>query len=84
MPKIPIEDIVPYLPEVGDPLLHQRDRINAARADIARIKAELANAEGWLAKDREALLVEVRKHYVDSEIETAEVMCNRCRIVSPA
>ena len=84
MPKTRIEDIVPYLPEVGDPLLRKRDRINAARANIARLKAALADAEGWLAKDREALLVEVRKHFVDSEIETAEVMCNRHRTASPA
>jgi len=84
VPKTPIEDIVAYLTEVGDPLLHKRDKLNAARANIARLKAELADAEGWLAKDRETLLADVRKHYVDSEIETAEVLCNRHRTVSSA
>jgi len=78
--KTPIEDIVAYLSEVGDPLLRKRDKINSARANIARLRAELADAEAWLAKDRERLLADVGKHYVDSEIETAEVLCNRHRI----
>lgn len=77
MPKTPIEDIVPYLPEVGNPLLEGAARVKARIAELARCKRELRES-------RQSLLAHVRQHYVDSEIETAEVMCNRHKTASKA
>lgn len=77
MPKPPIEDIVPYLPEVGDPLLKGAERVKAKIAELARCKRELKES-------RQSLLAHVRQHYVDSEIEAAEVMCNRHKAASKA
>ncbi len=77
MPKTPIEDIVPYLPEVGDPLLKGAKRVKAKIAELARCKRELKES-------RQSLLADVRQNYVDSEIEAAEVMCHRHKIASKA
>ncbi|MFZ5531116.1 MAG: hypothetical protein ACOY4U_08740 [Pseudomonadota bacterium] len=75
MPKPPIEDIVPYLTEVGDPLRKGAERVKAKIAELARCKRELKES-------RQSLLAHVRQHYVDSEIEAAEAMYNRHNVIS--
>ena len=71
----PVEYIVGFLPEAGDPMMKLRERIHEQQAQIRSIEAALKNAQGWLDHDRKRLFEMIQRNYVDSEIETADVKC---------
>lgn len=72
-----IEKAVPFLDEVGDPLLQEASRIDDTLAKLYAAEAEVARCKRDLKESRDSLLAAVKRNYVDSEIETADVMCNR-------
>lgn len=71
----PVEYIVGFLPEAGDPMMNLRERIHEQQAQIRSIEAALKNAQGWIEHDRKRLFEMIQRNYVDSEIETADVKC---------
>lgn len=75
----PIEQIVPFLHEVGDHLLKGVPRMEAKLAALAAAEAEVKRCKQEIKEGRASLLAHVRQSYVDSEIETADVMCNRSK-----
>jgi len=72
-----IESVVPFLFEVGQYLLVAADYVKNKEVALARVKTEVERLEQFLQQDRDALLQRVREHYVNSEIEAADVMLNR-------
>lgn len=79
----PIEKWAGFLREVGDPIIEQALYVEAQVAALARARARVTQCEEELAAGRDALLQRIRQHYVDSEIETADVMCTRSLFSSP-
>lgn len=79
----PIEKWAGFLREVGDPIIEQALYVEAQVAALARARARVTQCEQELAAGRDALLQRIRQHYVDSEIETADVMCTRSLFSSP-
>lgn len=75
----PIEQIVPLLHEVGDRLLTGAGRVEVKLAALAAAEAEVARCKQELKEGRASLLAAVKQRYVDSEIETADVLCNRLK-----
>lgn len=64
----PIEEIVTYLPEVGSPMLREAREIRSMAQ---------AGKTDELDKVRERLMKRVKQNWVESEIETADVMVTR-------
>ena len=77
MPGPPIEDIVPYLHEVGSPLLSGVERVKRKVAAVKAAEAVVVALKREAERSRLSLMKRVRQSYVDAEIETAEVMFNR-------
>ena len=79
VPKLtnPIEKLAVFLPEVGDPIVNHAHRVEAHLAVLAQARAQVTRCEQELGEARDALWERIRQHYVDSEIETADVMCTR-------
>lgn len=77
MPGPPIEDIVPYLHEVGSPLLSGVERVKRKVAAVKAAEAVVVALMREVERSRLSLMKRVRQSYVDAEIETAEVMFNR-------
>jgi len=77
MPGPPIEDIVPYLHEVGSPLLSGVERVKREVAAVKAAEAVVVALMREVERSRLSLMKRVRQSYVDAEIETAEVMFNR-------
>lgn len=73
----PIEKIVEYLHEVGDPLLTIAATVERNADALQQAEAEVVRCRRKLKESRRLLLACVKHHYVVSEIETADVMCNR-------
>ena len=73
----PIEKIVVYLHEVGDPLLTIAANVERNADALRQAEAEVVHCRRKLKESRRLLLACVKHHYVVSEIETADVMCNR-------
>lgn len=75
----PIEQIVPMLHEVGDRLLTGAGRVEVKLAALAAAEAEVQRCKQEVKEGRASLLAAVKQSYVDSEIETADVLCNRLK-----
>lgn len=73
----PIEKIVGYLHEVGDPILTIAVTVERNADALRQAEAEAVCCRRKLKESRRLLLACVKHHYVGSEIETADVMCNR-------
>ena len=73
----PIEKIVVYLHEVGDPLLSIAANVERNADALGQAEAEVVRCRRKLKESRRLLLACVKHHYVVSEIETADVKCNR-------
>lgn len=74
-----IEKIVRHLHEAGDPLLRRATLIDVKLATLADHEAEVARFKREIAESRASLMADVSRNYVESEIETADVMCNRTK-----
>ena len=79
MTSNPIEDVVPHLHEVGEVLLVAAMCIEGQQAALERAEAEVTRLRREIEQARNHLLERVRKNYVDSEIEAADVRCSRCK-----
>jgi hypothetical protein len=77
VPSNPIEKVAPYLYEVGDPILSIAARVEAKVDALKQAEAEVVRCRRALKESRRLLLACVKHSYVDSEIETADAMCNR-------
>ena len=73
----PIEKIVEYLHEVGDPILTIAAKVERNAEALRQAEAEIVRCRRKLKVSRRLLLACVKHHYFVSEIETADVMCNR-------
>ena len=73
----PIEKIVRYLHEVGDPILTIAATVERNADALKQAEAEVVRCRRKVKKSRRLLLACVKHHYVVSEIETADAMCNR-------
>lgn len=73
----PIEKVVGFLHEVGDPLLTIAANVERNADALKQAEAEVVRCRRKLKESRRLLLACVKHHYVVSEIETADVMCNR-------
>lgn len=73
----PIEKVVGFLHEVGDPLLTIAANVERNADALKQAEAEVVRCRRKLKESRRLLLACVKHHYVASEIETADVMCNR-------
>ena len=73
----PIEKIVVYLHEVGDPLLTIAATVERNADALRQAEAEVVRCRRKVKESRRLLLACVKHHYVVSEIETADAMCNR-------
>lgn len=75
----PVEQIVPLLHEVGDRLLAGAGRVEVKLAALAAAEVEVRRCKQEVKEGRASLLAAVKQCYVDSEIETADVLCNRLK-----
>ena len=75
----PIEDVVRNLDEVGDPIRRKADDVREKIRQVSLATEALRLAERELEQSREGLLSLVRRNWVDSEIETADVATTRNR-----
>lgn len=73
-----LEKIVPYLHEVGDQLLKRAADISEKIQHMQNAGASKAQMRMAIEQDRDALMKRIRANYTDAEIESADVMCNRC------
>ena len=73
----PIEKIVRYLHEVGDPILTIAATVERNADALKKAEAEVVRCRRKVKESRRLLLACVKHHYVVSEIETADAMCNR-------
>lgn len=73
----PIEHLVAYLHEVGDPILEIANQVKAKAEALHQAEAEVIRCRRKLREIRRLLMACVRQHYAASEIEAADVMCNR-------
>ena len=73
----PIEKIVGYLHEVGDPILTIAATVERNADALKQAEAEVVRCRRKVKESRRLLLACVKHHYVVSEIETADAMCNR-------
>jgi len=73
----PIEKVITYLYEVGDPILSIAAQVEAKVDALKQAEAKVVCCRRKLKESRRLLLACVKHGYVDSEIETADAMCNR-------
>ena len=73
----PIEKVVGFLHEVGDSLLTITANVERNADALKQAEAEVVRCRRKLKESRRLLLACVKHHYVVSEIEKADVMCNR-------
>ena len=73
----PIEKIVRYLHEVGDPILTIAATVERNADALKQAEPEVVRCRRKVKESRRLLLACVKHHYVVSEIETADVVCNR-------
>jgi hypothetical protein len=73
----PIERVVTYLYEVRDPILLIAAQVEAKVDALKQAEADVVRCGRTLKASRRLLLACVKHSYVDSEIETADAMCNR-------
>ena len=73
----PIEKIVGYLHEAGDPILTIAATVERNADALKQAEAEVVRCRRKVKESRRLLLACVKHHYVVSEIETADAMCNR-------
>jgi hypothetical protein len=75
----PIETVIPFLMKVDSPLLAAATVIEEKSKALVRLETEVAKRRQELILARKFLHEQVYKDYVDSEVETADVMCTRSR-----
>lgn len=73
----PIEAIAEYLYEVGQPILDLAAKTRRKADALKQAEAEVTRCRRELRQGRRLLMACVKRNYVISEIETADVMCNR-------
>ncbi len=73
----PIESIADYLHEVGQPILDLAAKTRQKAEALKRAEAEVIRCRRELKQSRRLLMACVKRNYVISEIEMADVMCNR-------
>lgn len=74
-----IEEVVPFLAEVGGSLLVAAMCIDGKHEALRRLEDETAQVKQEIAQARKHLLARVCTNYVASEIETADVLCTRSK-----
>lgn len=75
----PIEVIADYLEEAGQPIFDLAAKTRQKAEALKRAEAEVIRCRRELKQSRRLLMACVKRNYVISEIETADVMCNRMR-----
>lgn len=73
----PIEAIADHLHEVGQPILDLAAKTRQKAEALKRAEAEVIRSRHDLKQSRRLLMACIKRNYVISEIETADVMCNR-------
>ncbi len=77
MTSNPIEKFVPFLHEVGAPLLAAAISIGEKHEALKRLDDETERVKREIAQARSTLKAMVLKNYVASELEAADVRCTR-------
>lgn len=75
----PVEEIADYLHEVGQPILDLAAKTRQKAEALKRAEAEVSLCRHELRLMQRLLMACIKRNYVISEIETADVMCNRMR-----
>ncbi len=73
----PIDLIVRHLSEVGSPILNQVERFQQLRNDLVAAMVEIANRQCELDRFEASILATIRRSWVESEIEAADVLATR-------
>jgi hypothetical protein len=73
----PVEALADYLHEVGQPIFDLAAKTRWKAEALRQAEAEVARCRRELKQSRRLLMACVKRNYVISEIETADVMCNR-------
>jgi hypothetical protein len=74
-----IEELVPFLAEVGGSLLAAAKCIDGKHEAFKRLEDEAAQVKQEIAQARKHLLARALTSYVAPEIETADVLCTRSK-----
>lgn len=72
--KPSIEQIVPFLYEVGDKLIDAATEVKLKKRRVKSAENEVKRLQQAVEDDQEMLLNHVNKHYCDSEIDAAVAM----------
>lgn len=74
----PIEKIVRRLGDIEDDIDNAAALIEAKLSDLPHAGNASGDIERIITEERDMLLAKVKRRFTDSEIEAADVMCNRC------
>lgn len=74
----PVEKIVRHLCEPGDAIENAAHLIEAKMADLSDAGDTAKDLCRIIGEERDMLMRRIRGQFTDSEIEAADVMCNRC------
>ena len=74
----PVEKIVRHLCEPGDAIENAAHLIEAKMADLSDAGDTAKDLCRIIGEERDMLMRRIRGRFTDSEIEAADVMCNRC------
>ena len=74
----PVEKLVRHLREAGDAIENAAHLIEAKMADLSDAGDTAKDLCRIIGEERDMLMRRIRGQFTDSEIEAADVMCNRC------
>lgn len=74
----PIEKIVRRLGDIENDIDNAAALIEAKLADLPHAGNAACDIERIINEERDMLLTKIKRRFTDSEIEAADVMCNRC------
>lgn len=74
-----IEELVPFLAEVGGSLLAAAARIDRRCEELKHLEDEVEQARREITQAREHLLARALTSYAAPEIGTADVLCTRSK-----
>lgn len=74
----PVEKLVRHLREAGDAIENAAHLIEAKMADLSDAGDAAKDLCRIIGEERDMLMRRIRGRFTDSEIEAADVMCNRC------
>lgn len=74
----PVEKLVRHLREAGDAIENAAHLIEAKMADLSNAGDAAKDLCRIIGEERDMLMRRIRGRFTDSEIEAADVMCNRC------